>query len=135
MTRWDAVIAGLLVAATMEAIIWLISGRLSLVGGLVGSGVAGYVAGTEPTDGAWHGLLTALSWGIVLMPVAVLVTLTRSVGFPFPLEFVLPYLRTPGDVTTAMVLLVTLPNVLVGAAGSLLRLERGRLPRLPEWWA
>jgi hypothetical protein len=116
----------------MEAIIWLISGRLSLVGGLVGSAVAGYVASDEPTDGAWHGLLTALSWGIVLIPVAVLVTLTRSTGFPFPLEYVVPLLRTPGDVTTAMILVVTLPNLLLGAAGSVLRLEQRRVT-WPEW--
>jgi hypothetical protein len=135
MARWHAVLAGLLVATTMEAVIWLISGRLSLIGGLVGSTVAGYLASTEPTDGAWHGLLTALAWGIVLMPVAVLVTLTRSVGFPFPLEVVVPFLRTPGDVTTAMVLIVTLPNVLFGAVGSLVRLEYPDVTWLPEEWA
>ena len=134
MARWHAVLAGLLVAVTMEAVIWLVSGRLSLIGGLVGSTVAGYVASTEPTDGAWHGLLLALSWGIVLMPVAVLVTLTQGVSFPFPLELVLPFLRTPGDVTTAMVLLVTLPNLCFGALGSVLRLEYPDVTWLPEEW-
>ena len=135
MARWHAVLTGLLVALTMEVVIWLVSGRLSLVGGLVGSGVAGYVASTEPTDGAWHGLLTALSWGIVLIPVAVLVTIIRGTGFPFPLEFVLPVLRTPGDVTTAMVLIVTLPNVLAGATGSLVRWGTGPPTWIPEDWA
>lgn len=135
MARWHAVLAGLLVALTMEAIIWYISGRLSLIGGLVGSGVAGYVASEEVTDGAWHGLLTALSWGIVLIPIGVLVTLTRSSGLPFPLELVLPYTRTPGDVTTAVLLLVTLPNLLTGALGSLARVTHGRAAWLPEDWA
>jgi hypothetical protein len=135
MARWHAVLAGLLVALTMEAIIWLISGRLSLIGGLVGSATAGYVASEEVTDGAWHGLLTALAWGIVLIPVAVLVTLTRSSGLPFPLEFVFPYARTPGDVTTAVLLLVTLPNVLTGAVGSLVRVSHGRAAWMPEDWA
>jgi hypothetical protein len=135
MARWHAILAGLLVAVTMEVIIWVISGRLSLIGGLVGSGLAGYVASTEPTDGAWHGLLTALSWGIVLVPLAVFVTLTRSSGLPFPLEFVLRLTRTPGDATTAVILLLTLPNLLVGAAGSVVREERGRAAWLPEEWA
>jgi hypothetical protein len=135
MARWHAILAGLLVAVTMEVIIWVISGRLSLIGGLVGSGLAGYVASTEPTDGAWHGLLTALSWGIVLVPLAVFVTLTRSSGLPFPLEFVLRLTRTSGDATTAVILLLTLPNLLVGAAGSVVREERGRAAWLPEEWA
>jgi hypothetical protein len=135
MARWHAVVAGLLVAFTMEAVIWLVAGRLSLVGGLVGSGIAGYVASTDPTEGAWHGLLTALSWGTILIPVGVLVTLTRGAGVPFPLEFVLSLLRTPGDVTTAILLLVTLPNVLSGVGGSLVRLGTGPPAWLPEEWA
>jgi hypothetical protein len=135
MARWHAVVAGLFVAFTMEAVIWLVAGRLSLIGGLVGSGVAGYVASTDPTDGAWHGLLTALSWGTILIPVGVLVTLTRGVGVPFPLEFALSFLRTPGDVTTAILLLVTLPNVLSGVGGSLVRLGTGPPTWLPEEWA
>jgi hypothetical protein len=135
MARWHAVLAGLLVACAMEAIVWFISGRFSLVGGLVGSGVAGYVASDEPTEGAWHGLLAALSWGIVLIPVAVLVTLTRGGGLPFPLEFVFPLLRTPGDVTTAMLLLVTLPNLFTGAAGSILRWGVGPPTWVPGDWA
>jgi hypothetical protein len=135
MTRWHAVLTGLLVALTMEVVIFLVSGRLSLVGGLVGSGVAGYVASTDPTDGAWHGLLAALAWGTVLIPVGVLVTLTRGAGFPFPLEFVLPLLHAPGDVTTAMLLLVTLPNVLTGVAGSLVRWGTGPPTWVPEEWA
>jgi len=135
MTRWHAVVTGLLVALTMEVVIWLVSGRFSLIGGLVGSGVAGYVAGTDPTDGAWHGLLTALAWGIVLIPLGVLVTLTRGAGVPFPLEFVLSVLRTPGDVTTAILLLVTLPNVFTGTAGSLVRWGTGPPAWIPEDWA
>jgi hypothetical protein len=135
MARWHAVVAGVLVALAMEVVIVLVSGRLSLIGGLVGSGVAGYVASSDPTDGAWHGLLTALSWGLVLIPVGVLVTLTRGVGLPFPLEFVLPLLRTPGDVTTAMVLLVTLPNLVTGTAGSVVRGGTGPPTWLPEDWA
>jgi hypothetical protein len=135
MARWHAVVTGLLVALTMEAIIWLVSGRLSLIGGLVGSAVAGFVASSEPTDGAWHGLLTALSWGILLIPLGILVTVSLRVGLPFPLEFVLPLLSTPGDVTTAVLLLVTLPNVLAGAVGSLVRGERGRAGWMPEDWA
>ena len=135
MARWYAVVTGLLVALTMEAIIWLISGRLSLIGGLVGSAIAGYVASEEVTDGAWHGLLTALSWGIVLIPTGVLVTLTQTSGLPFPLEFALPHTRTPGDVTTAVLLLVTLPNVLTGAVGSLVRITHGRAAWMPEDWA
>ncbi|MFB6131368.1 MAG: hypothetical protein ABEJ28_11175, partial [Salinigranum sp.] len=52
MTRWDGVLIGVLVALVVEAVAFLVWGRLTLFGGLVGSGVAGYVAGDELTDGA-----------------------------------------------------------------------------------
>ena len=135
MTRWRAVGVGFALAASSEALVFAMTGRVTLIGGLAGSALAGYVAGEDPAEGAWHGLLTALSWGIVLIPVGVLVTLTRTTGLPFPLEFVLPYTRTPGDVTTAMLLLVTLPNVLTGAAGSLVRVSHGPAAWMPEDWA
>lgn len=135
MTYWRSVFTGLLVAVVMEAIIFAISGRFSLIGGLVGSGVAGYVASDEPTDGAWHGLLTALSWGTVLMPIVVLVTLSQLTTVPFPFEYVIALFEDPGDVTTAILLLVTLPNVLTGAAGSLVRWGTGPPAWVPEDWA
>ena len=135
MARWHAVLTGVLVAVMMEGIIFLVAGRVSIIGGLVGSGVAGHVASDDPTDGAWHGLLTALSWGTVLIPATVLLVLTRGIGLPFPFEFLLPVLRTPGDLTTALLLTVTLPNILAGAVGSVARVQTGPPAWVPEEWS
>lgn len=121
MTRWRAVLAGAALAMLVEAMILAGTGRITLAGGLAGSALAGYVAGPEPVDGAWHGLLAALLWGTVLVPVAVLLTLTIGETMPFPVTFVARSLSSPGALTTALVLAVTLPNVVAGALGSFSR--------------
>jgi hypothetical protein len=121
MTRWDAVLAGVALACLAECLVWTTTGRVTVIGGLAGSAFAGYVASDASLDGAWHGLLTALAWGTVLIPAVVVVTLSGARTLPFPFEFVLGLAETAGEATTLLVLGVTLPNVLTGAAGSLLR--------------
>jgi hypothetical protein len=130
MTRWDGVLAGAAAALIVESINVLAWGRLTLVGGVAGSLLAGYVAGEELPNGAWHGLLAALAWGIVAVPASVLVAL-RGGGDPlFPVTLLAPLLRTPGELTTAIVLGVTLPNLLAGALGSAVRWVRRPRPDL-----
>lgn len=126
MTRWHAVLAGLVLAFVVEMAVWGTFGGLTLFGGLLGSLTAGFLAGDDVTDGAWHGLLSALAWGIVLMPAGVLLTLVRGHAVLFPFELVVPLLSSPGEMTTALIMAVTLPNVGAGGVGSLLR-------RRTEW--
>ncbi|ELZ33351.1 hypothetical protein C474_04705 [Halogeometricum pallidum JCM 14848] len=121
MTRWRAVVAGFALAACSEALVFFLTGRVTLVGGLVGSAVAGYLVGPDPADGAWHGLLSALSWGIVLIPGLVALAVVGDGPLPFPFEYLLPFFDTPGEATTGILVSVTLPNAATGALGSLSR--------------
>ena len=121
MTRWGGVLAGAAAALIIESINLLLWGQFTLVGGVAGSALAGYLGGDELADGAWHGLLAALAWGIVAIPASVLVAL-RGGGSPlYPVELLAPLVGTPGELTTAIVLGVTLPNLLAGAVGSVAR--------------
>ncbi|QIB75418.1 DUF5518 domain-containing protein [Halogeometricum borinquense] len=126
MTRWRAVVAGFALAACSEAIVFLLTGRVTLVGGLAGSAFAGYLVGPDPADGAWHGLLSALTWGIVLIPGLVALAVVGGGTLPFPFEYLAPLFDTPGEATTGVLLAVTLPNVAVGILGSLSRERDGR---------
>jgi len=99
MTRWRAVGVGFALAACSEALVFAVTGRVTLIGGLAGSALAGYVAGDEPADGAWHGLLTAMAWGIVLIPGLVALSIVTDAPLPFPIEYLLPLLNTAGEVT------------------------------------
>jgi hypothetical protein len=121
MTRWRAVLAGFALAAASETLAFLVTGRVTLVGGLAGSAFAGYVAGPDPADGAWHGLLSSLSWGTLLIPGLVVLAVTGDGALPFPFEFLAPLFTTPGAATTGVLLSVTLPNAAAGAAGSRIR--------------
>jgi hypothetical protein len=121
MTRWDAVLVGVVLACLAEGLVWISTGHVTVVGGLGGSAFAGYLAGDSASDGAWHGLLTALAWGTVLIPAVVVVTLSGTATLPFPFEFVLRTAKSAGEATTVLVLGVTLPNVVTGVAGSKLR--------------
>ncbi|SFR52345.1 DUF5518 domain-containing protein [Halogeometricum limi] len=123
MTRWRAVVAGFALAACSEALVFALTGRVTLVGGLAGSAVAGYLVGPDVADGAWHGLLSALSWGIVLIPALVALAVVGDGPLPFPFEYLVPWFDTAGEATTGVLLSVTLPNVAAGAVGSL---SRGR---------
>ncbi|SDY38904.1 DUF5518 domain-containing protein [Halobellus clavatus] len=118
MTRWRAVVAGFVLAACSEALVFAWTGRVTLVGGLAGSALAGYLAGGEPADGAWYGLLTAMAWGIVLIPGLVVLSVLTDAPLPFPMEFLLPYLETAGEATVIILLSASLPNVAAGAIGS-----------------
>jgi hypothetical protein len=123
MTRWRAVLAGVTLAVLAESLVFLSTGRVTLVGGVAGSALAGYLGSDVVPDGAWHGLLAALGWGTVLIPATVVIALTSGVALPFPFEYVLPTVETPGEATTALLLGATLPNVVAGALGSAVRLQ------------
>mgnify|MGYP006876408387 FL=1 len=126
MTRWRAVGVGFTLAACSEALVFTVTGRVTLIGGLAGSALAGYMAGSDPTDGAWHGLLTAMAWGIVLIPGLVALSVVADAPLPFPIEFLLPLLDTAGEATALVLLSASLPNVVAGALGSLTRREDDR---------
>jgi hypothetical protein len=121
MTRWRAVLGGFALAACSEALVFLLTGRVTLVGGLAGSAFAGYLVGTDVADGAWHGLLSSLAWGILLIPGLVALAVTTDGTLPFPFEYLVPLFETPGEATTGVLLAVTLPNVAAGALGSVTR--------------
>jgi hypothetical protein len=121
MTRWRAVGVGFALAACSEALVFAVTGRVTLIGGLAGSALAGYVAGDEPSDGAWHGLLTAMAWGIILIPGLVALSVVTDAPLPFPIEYLLPLLDTAGEATALLLLSASLPNVAAGALGSLTR--------------
>jgi hypothetical protein len=126
MTRWRAVGVGVALAACSEALVFAVTGRVTLIGGLAGSALAGYVAGSDPTDGAWHGLLTAMAWGIVLIPGLVALSVATDAPLPFPIEFLLPLLDTAGEATALILLSASLPNAVAGSLGSLTRREDDR---------
>jgi hypothetical protein len=126
MTRWRSVEAGFALAACSEALVFAMTGRVTLIGGLAGSALAGYVAGGDPSDGAWHGLLTAMAWGIVLIPGLVALSVVADAPLPFPIEFLLPFLGSAGEATALILLSVSLPNVAAGALGSLTRRDDDR---------
>jgi hypothetical protein len=132
MTRWRAVGAGFALAACSEAVVFAATGRVTLIGGLAGSALAGYVAGDDPADGAWHGLLTAMAWGIVLIPGLVALSVVADVPLPFPIEFLLPLLDSAGEATALILLSASLPNVVAGALGSLTRRDDDRSRAGPE---
>ena len=124
MTNWRAVLAGFAVALAVETAALAATGGVTVVGGLLGSVVAGYLSGEVIPDGAIHGLLSALAWGTVLLPAVV--ALLAVTGWPtlFPFGLLTAAFETPGEVTTALVLGVTLPNAVAGGVGSALR-----------WWS
>jgi hypothetical protein len=126
MTRWRAVGVGFALAACSEALVFVVTGRVTLIGGLAGSALAGYVAGGDPADGAWHGLLTAMAWGIVLIPGLVVLSVVTDAPLPFPIEYLLPFLDTAGEATALILLSASLPNVAAGALGSLTRRQDDR---------
>lgn len=126
MTRWRAVLAGFAVAACSEALVFALTGRVTLVGGLAGSAFAGYLAGPEPSEGAWHGLLSALAWGTLLIPGLVVLAVTGDGTLPFPYEYLAPFFTTSGAATTGILLSVTLPNAVAGSVGSFARRTCGR---------
>ncbi|MGM0590636.1 MAG: DUF5518 domain-containing protein [Halobacteriota archaeon] len=121
MTQWRAVLVGTLIAVTIEMGMWVAYGRFTLFGGMAGSAVAGFMASGELPDGAWHGLLAALAWGIVFIPGSVVLAMTNQGALPFPFELIRSALGSSGAVTTALLIGITLPNALVGALGSAAR--------------
>lgn len=125
MTRWRAVLAGFALAACSEALVFALTGRVTLVGGLAGSAFAGYLVGPEPSDGAWHGLLSALAWGTLLIPGLVVLAVTGDGTLPFPYEYLARFFTTSGAATTGILLSVTLPNALAGSVGSFVRRAGG----------
>lgn len=129
VTRWRSVVTGVLLAAFAETLVFLGTGRVTLVGGVAGSAFAGYLASDTVADGAWHGLLAALAWGTVLIPATVVLALTRGGALPFPFEFVLPTIPSAGQATAALVLGATIPNVFAGGLGSTVRWYADRSDR------
>ena len=123
MTNWRAVVAGVLLAATVEAAVLALTGRVTVVGGLAGSAFAGYLADDEVPEGMLHGLLAALAWGSVFLPAVVFLTV-RSGWVLVPFGLLLAPFDTRGEMAATLLLGVTFPNVVAGGVGSVLR-----------WWA
>jgi hypothetical protein len=121
MTEWRPVLVGVSLAACTELLVFALTGQFTLVGGVTGSALAGYTVGTDPADGGWHGLMAGIVWGCVLMPVAVLLTFLNRTPILFPFQYLLPLFETPGELTTAIMLALSLPNVASGVLGSLAR--------------
>ncbi|WP_410766638.1 DUF5518 domain-containing protein [Haloferax sp. DFSO60] len=121
MTQWRVVFTGVGLAACTELLVYLMTGQFTLVGGVTGSALAGYVVGTDPADGAWHGLLSGVVWGCLLMPLSILLTFLNETPILFPFQYLLPFFETSGELTTAIMLALSLPNVASGALGSVAR--------------
>ncbi|EMA06575.1 DUF5518 domain-containing protein [Haloferax denitrificans] len=121
MTEWRPVLVGVCLAACTESLVYAMTGQFTLVGGVTGSALAGYVVGTDPADGGWHGLMAGVAWGCLLMPLSVLLTFLERTPILFPFQYVIPLVETPGELTTAIMLALALPNVASGALGSLAR--------------
>ena len=114
-------LAGFAVALVVETAALATTGRVTVVGGLAGSVVAGYLSGDAVPEGAIHGLLSALAWGTVFLPAVVVLTAVTGLPSLFPYGLLATALETPGEVTAALLLGVTLPNAVAGGAGSALR--------------
>ncbi|CQR54090.1 MULTISPECIES: DUF5518 domain-containing protein [Haloferax] len=121
MTEWRPVFVGVCLAACTESLVYAMTGQFTLVGGVTGSALAGYVVGTDPADGGWHGLMAGVAWGCLLMPLSVLLTFLERTPILFPFQYVIPLVETPGELTTAIMLALALPNVASGALGSRVR--------------
>ncbi|AFK19998.1 hypothetical protein E6P09_00115 [Haloferax mediterranei ATCC 33500] len=121
MTEWRPVLVGTCLAACTEALVYAMTGQFTLVGGVTGSALAGYVVGTDPADGGWHGLMAGVVWGSLLMPVSILLTFLNRTPILFPFQYLIPLFESPGELTTAIMLALALPNVATGMLGSLAR--------------
>lgn len=99
MTEWRAVSVGVCLAACTESLVYAMTGQFTLVGG-------------------WHGLMAGVVWGCLLMPLSVLLTFLERTPILFPFQYVIPLVETPGELTTAIMLALALPNVASGALGS-----------------
>ncbi|RDZ48068.1 hypothetical protein C5B86_03140 [Haloferax sp. Atlit-19N] len=121
MTEWRPVFVGVCLAACTESLVYAMTGQFTLVGGVTGSALAGYVVGTDPADGGWHGLMAGVVWGCLLMPVSVLLTFLERTPILFPFQHLIPMFETAGELTTAIMLALSLPNVASGVLGSLAR--------------
>lgn len=120
MIRWRVVAVGVVSALLVESIGYAVAGRLSLLGGLLGSALAGWLVGDDAARGARYGLAVGLAWGVVLAPVAIYLSLATGEVALAPYEHVTPNL---GLGANAVVLAVglTVPNALVGGLGATFR--------------
>ena len=120
MTNWRAVVAGVVLALTVETAVLAVTGRVTVVGGLAGSAFAGYLADDEVPEGMLHGLLTALAWGSVFLPAVVFLTV-QSGWVLVPFDLLLAPFETRGEMAVVLLLGVTFPNVVAGGVASVLR--------------
>ncbi|ELZ82686.1 hypothetical protein C453_16413 [Haloferax elongans ATCC BAA-1513] len=121
MTEWRPVLGGVCLAASTEALVYAMTGQFTLVGGITGSALAGYLIGCDPADGAWHGMMAGVVWGSILMPLSILLTFLNQTPILFPFQYIMPFLETSGELTTAIMLALAMPNVVSGSLGSLAR--------------
>ncbi|EJN58813.1 hypothetical protein HSB1_28940 [Halogranum salarium B-1] len=113
------------VALVVESLVYILSGHLSLLGGLVGSALAGWLVDGGAGPSARHGFGVGVAWGVVLVPVAVYLTLATGSVALVPYDPLVPELGLAA-LFTAVGLGVTVPNAL---AGGLVGMLRARLSR------
>ncbi|MFC5368257.1 hypothetical protein [Salinirubrum litoreum] len=147
-SRLGAVGAGVGLALALELVVYLLSGRVSVGGGLLGSAVAGWLVtqtdATGATDrrvasdtaagvesavhrGAVVGLLVACVVALAVVPAGVVLTLATGETRLVPFGLVIPRLGSPALIAVVVGCGVTLPNALLGAVAGVLGAERHRL--------
>lgn len=115
-----AVGLGVFSALVVEGTIYVGFGRLTILGGLAGSTVAGYLADGDDLTAGTLGFVVALGWAVVLLPPAVVLTLATDKVALVPFELLRPLFGSP-LVIAVVALAVTVPNVLAGVVGGRVR--------------
>ncbi|SFK77557.1 hypothetical protein SAMN04487950_1035 [Halogranum rubrum] len=125
MVRWRVLGVGVSVALVVETLVYILSGHLSLLGGLVGSALAGWLVDDGAGPSARYGFGVGVAWGVVLVPVAVYLTLATGSVALVPYDPLVPELGLAA-LFTAVGLGVTVPNALVGGLVGMLRARLSR---------
>jgi hypothetical protein len=129
VSRLRAVGVGVGLALAVELGVFLLFGRVSVGGGLLGSAAAGWLgAGSAAVGrdaitaalrrGAVVGLSVACVVALVVVPAGVVLTLATGETRLVPFGLVVPGLGSPAAVAVVVGGGVTLPNALVGAAAA-----------------
>lgn len=138
VSRLRAVGVGVGLALGVELGVFLLFGRVSVGGGLLGSAVAGgLVSGSAAVErdaataalrrGAVVGLSVACLVALVVVPAGVVLTLATGETRLVPFGLVVPRLGSPAAVAVVVGCGVTLPNALVGSVAGWV--ARGRPAR------
>jgi hypothetical protein len=137
MTRWRAVGSGVLVGLGIDTVVNILffggtllgigefyflfhyaSGVWSIVAGLAGGVVAGYLSASGVKSGGWHGLLAGAigGLGIAIITIVITVVLARpSVG---DLRTVIYFIGVYGLFTALYSLFTVIPSVIAGGIGA-----------------